>query len=109
MESQPIMPTPSLPPVNDDGVSDLVASTPMNGATIAPPLQSANEPGNVSEPIVDAPVIADDVDLIEKEWINKIREIIQHTRGNPYERARQLALLKSEYLQKRYQKNVNLT
>ncbi len=54
--------------------------------------------------LVNAPVIADDVDLIEKEWINNIREIIQHTRGDPYERARQLALLKNEYLQKRYQK-----
>jgi hypothetical protein len=100
---------PSLPSVNDDGASVLQASTPADATGVVQPPQLVNKPGDVSEPIVNAPVIADDVDLIEKEWINNIREIIQHTRGDPYERARQLALLKNEYLQKRYQKNVNLT
>lgn len=69
-----------------------------------PPTQTASTSG----PSVSAPQIADDVDLIEKEWVSKIQEIIQKTHGDPFERARQIAFLKSEYLQKRYQKAIKL-
>jgi hypothetical protein len=58
---------------------------------------------------ISTPVVAQDVDLIEKEWINKVEEIVQYTKGDPYEQARQLAILKGEYQQKRYQKTLNST
>ena len=80
--------------------SVLYANQPLSNSTGAQPADM---------PSISVPSIADDVDLIEKEWVNKISDTIHRTKGDPYERARLLALLKSEYLQKRYQKTIKLT
>lgn len=113
------MPQSSLPPVGtDSGLSltsadlDQISPQPSSEGSVLyanQPLPAAASPQTVNLPSVSSPAIADDVDLIEKEWVNKISETIQKTKGDPYERARQLALLKSEYLQKRYQKTIKLT
>jgi hypothetical protein len=116
MEPQQSLPSMSLPPVNKPGQGS--ATQPQGGqddsasqalAAVFPAQQPpATEPAPTEGLGVSAPQIADDVDLIEKEWVSKIQEIIQKTHGDPYERARQIALLKNEYLQKRYQKTIKL-
>ena len=50
----------------------------------------------------DTPLIAGDDDLIEKEWVDKLKRIITLTRDDPYERARVIAQLQADYLKKRY-------
>lgn len=96
--------------MEDTRVDSPAAMVPGGLGLPQPPL--AADPPKSQQPAqaaVSAPHIADDVDLIEKEWVGKIGEIIQKTHGDPFERARQMALLKNEYLQKRYQKTIKMT
>ena len=54
----------------------------------------------------DTPLIAGDDDLIEKEWVDKLKRIITLTRDDPYERARVIAQLQADYLKKRYNREM---
>jgi hypothetical protein len=56
-----------------------------------------------------APVAADDSDLIEKEWVSKAKEIVEHTRQNPYQQSQELNLFKADYMKKRYNKTLKLS
>lgn len=49
---------------------------------------------------------ADDGDLIEKEWVNKAKSIVEKTKDDPYKQSEELKVLKSDYLQKRYNKTL---
>lgn len=52
------------------------------------------------------PETAEDADLIEKEWVLHAKDIITRTRQDPFAQANELQKLKSEYLQKRYNKTI---
>lgn len=53
---------------------------------------------------ITLPPAAQDNDLIEKEWVEKAKQIVEHTRDNPYEQQRALAEMKADYMKKRYNK-----
>lgn len=52
------------------------------------------------------PLVAADEDLIEKEWVDKAKEIIEQTRDDPHARTQKVNELQRDYLQKRYGKVV---
>jgi len=52
------------------------------------------------------PSVAADDDLIEKEWVDKAKEIIATTRDDPAKREREVGKLQSDYLKKRYGKDL---
>ncbi len=54
------------------------------------------------------PQIADDIDLIEKEWVNKTKDIVQQTKDDPYNQNRQIVRLRADYMKKRYNKDIKL-
>jgi hypothetical protein len=54
------------------------------------------------------PAVADDGDLIEKEWVDKAKKIVEANRDNPYAQSEGLTVVKADYLQKRYNKTVKL-
>lgn len=56
-----------------------------------------------------SPQIADDTDLIEKEWVIKAKEIIERTKHDPYQQNKQVERMKVDYMKKRYNKDVKLT
>lgn len=69
----------------------------------APPVALPTPPPAVSIPVTSgAPAMAADDDLIEKEWVDKVKNIIALTKGNPYEQAKAIAALQADYLKKRY-------
>lgn len=83
----PILPTPvsfpgSVPTVSDQG-----------GDTIS----------------TDAPLVANDDDLIEKEWVDKAKKIIAETRDDPHRREREVGRLQADYLKKRYGKDLGVS
>lgn len=51
------------------------------------------------------PTAASDTDLIEKEWVEKAKQIVDHTRDDPHEQQRALAQMKAEYMKKRYNRD----
>lgn len=73
--AMPALPTPVVP-VNDDGAGAAVGS--------------------------DDGLVAADVDLIEKEWVDKAKKIIASTKDDPYRREQEISKLQIEYVRKRY-------
>lgn len=57
-------------------------------------------------PADDLPAVAADEDLIEKEWVDKAKQIISQTRDDPAEREKQVGRLQADYLKKRYGKSL---
>lgn len=55
------------------------------------------------------PQIADDADLIEKEWVQKAKEIVERTKHDPYQQNKEVERMKADYMQKRYNKDIKLT
>lgn len=55
------------------------------------------------------PSVADDADLIEKEWVQKAKDIIKKTQNDPHVQSKELNLFKADYMQKRYNKVLKLS
>ena len=62
----------------------------------APPLQNSN------------PLVADDSDLIEKEWVTKAKEIVMKTKHDPFLESKEINYFKADYLKKRYNKELKV-
>ena len=88
IEQQPIAPPTTLPPVAP------TAPVTSDNST----LPAADDSGT--------PLIAADEDLIEKEWVDKLKSIISLTKEDPYERAKVIAQLQADYLRKRYNRTL---
>ncbi len=64
---------------------------------------------NLGQPVLTSnnnPTIADDIDLIEKEWVEKAKEIVDKTRSNPYLQNKAISEMKADYIKKRYNKDL---
>ncbi len=55
------------------------------------------------------PLINDDGDLIEKEWVNKAKQIVERTRDDPHKQSDELTVVKADYMKKRYGKSIKLS
>ncbi len=53
-----------------------------------------------------AAITTTDTDLIEKEWVNKAKRIVESTKEDPHQQSKQLSGLKADYHQKRYSKEI---
>lgn len=62
----------------------------------------APAPLPVDPTVVTAPATANDEDLIEKEWVDRARQIIEQTRDDPFRREQEVNKLQADYLRKRY-------
>lgn len=51
------------------------------------------------------PVVADDVDVIEKVWVDKAKSIVKQTKDDPFEQEKQVSSLQDDYQNKRYGKD----
>lgn len=56
--------------------------------------------------VVPTPVVAEDVDVIEPEWVSKAEEQVRMHAGDPYGEEEAIQELQEDYLQKRYGMNV---
>lgn len=85
-------------------VSDAAASA-TAAATMVTPVAPVQVPQ--SQPMTSTmPLVAADEELIEKEWVDKAKEIIDQTRDDPHARTQKVNELQRDYLQKRYGKVV---
>jgi hypothetical protein len=55
---------------------------------------------------IDTPEVAEDIDLIEKAWVQKAKEIVMQTQGDPYNQNKQISGVKIDYIKKRYGKEI---
>jgi len=48
------------------------------------------------------PLVANDDDLIEKEWVDRAKKIVSETKDDPYQRDEEVGKLQVDYLKKRF-------
>ena len=75
------------------------ATTPANG--------TGSDDSNTTNSVVTT--TADDGDLIEKEWVNKAKAIVEKTHNDPYQQSKELNYLRAGYMQERYSKHIKLS
>lgn len=81
------------------------SSAPQQPAPVTPLPQ---QPPVVTVPHVHSagPLVADDTDLIEKEWVDRAKKIILETKDDPFARTTRVNELQRDYLKKRYNKDL---
>lgn len=93
----PAAPTPAASSQSD--------STPK--LTIPEPPKSAPTPAaNAPKSATATPAGADDVDVIEKEWVDAAEAVIDKTAGDPHAEEEGFEDLQVDYLKKRYGKDI---
>jgi hypothetical protein len=109
----PEMGRPATPEKSINRASTGVASMPM---PIIPQVQTPMPVAAQGQPR-QAPAVpptaslqaSDDSDLIEKEWVNKAKQIVERTRNDPHKQTEELTLVKVDYMKKRYNKTIKLS
>lgn len=99
---------PELPTAQGHGAPG-AAQTQTNQATQQSAPQSDSGSNNASSVLTTTamPGIADDSDLIEKEWVEKAQEVIKRTKDDPHSQSKELGQVKAEYLKKRFDRKLN--
>ena len=77
---------------------------PIQAVTAPPPVVIADDATGATDD--DLPVVANDDDLIEKEWVDKAKKVIMQTKDDPYRRELEISKLQADYLRKRYGKEL---
>lgn len=133
---EPKLPTPSMGPERSSGFYNQPIERPLSSPehhnerevqkieryetshqertqpTLPPPVTPVVQPTNATStgsapPVAtDTPLVANDDDLIEKEWVDKAKQIIASTRDDPYQRELEVGRLQADYLKKRYGKDL---
>ena len=52
------------------------------------------------------PAKADDVDIVEKEWVDRAKQIVEEHRDDPHKQEQEVEKLQTDYLKKRYGKEI---
>lgn len=91
-QPQPMAPPPSPAPAPTQPVE--VPVIPPNADPVPAP--------TASKPVEQGPAIADDADVIEKEWVEKVSEVVKKTHGDPHAEEEAVEDLQIDYLKKRY-------
>jgi hypothetical protein len=95
------------------------ASSPAPAVSAVPPIVPLPMPvqpasnqtqATIADPAAATlPAAADDNDLIDKEWVNKAKAIIEQTKGDPYKQSDELTMVKADFMQKRYNKAIKVS
>jgi hypothetical protein len=113
---------PEMPNIEQNEKAASIAVEQAHGGipTTPPPIQGgASSPAPVSTqddtstsaspiPSTGLPHIADDADLIEKEWVEKAKEIVERTRSDPFMQNIEMNKVKADYIKKRYNKDIKV-
>lgn len=112
---------PAQPPINPETTPNKgqELSRETNGSPVVPPQQATPYvvpiPPAHSQTLSDdqmpqsgndSPAVADDVDVIEKEWVDRAKKIVEETKDDPHQQEIAVNQLQADYLMKRYGKQV---
>lgn len=108
-ESQPLSSpeTQTLPPMPAPAAAPQQAM-PMPQLSVAPTAAQVT-PGMMTNQAGTQHLIADDADLIEKEWVTKAKAIVAQTKDDPYQQNQEMTKVKADYLKKRYNKDLKVS
>lgn len=97
------LPSPSAPPS-----TPVVTTDPASLAQPAQPvIQDKTTTAPSTKPTIGG-LPAEDADLIEKQWVDKAKKIVDKTRDDPYAQNQEISKVKAEYISKRFNKQIKL-
>lgn len=114
-ESKPSLPTVEVGAERDaerlEQRSEAAPQAAVVTPILPPPVLPAPPPVQISDDatdqtVSDTPLVANDDDLIEKEWVDKAKKIVVQTKDDPYRREQEVGRLQADYLLKRYGKEL---
>ncbi len=106
MNDQPAS-TPPVDPANgQDSILPPIQAPPVSGSDPAAMGMPAGQTVPDARALVPVPGEAADSDLIEKEWVLKAKQIVEHTADDPFMQQQELSKMKADYLKKRYNKDL---
>ena len=77
--------------------------------TVPPPLAAPAAIDTVTtQAHPESPAEADDNDLIEQEWVNKAKAIVESTHDDPYLQNKEINKFKADYIKKRYKRDIKV-
>lgn len=91
-----ILPAPAVVSNSTSSTAPLISSMPV---PMTQPIASSG---------ADDHLIADDVDVIEKEWVERAKQVIKLTSHDPHLETKELSKLKATYIKKRFNKDIPL-
>ena len=114
---------PNVESVDSENYKENVASLQMELPSTDPTAQPLAQ---VTQPVLGAPMqqfapvttavvssatpdLAEDIDLIEKAWVEKAKAIVESTHGDPHMQNKELSKVKADYIKKRYNKDVKVS
>jgi hypothetical protein len=89
---------------SDDNDDTDDGTTVADETSSAPSVQQKASTATVGK----TPVVAEDRDDIEKEWVNKAKKIVEQTKADPFLQERAVSRLQADYMKKRFNKDVKL-
>lgn len=118
-EAEPLNNGISLSP-ESQGLSPIEMLTQAQGAVVqavqsddstttpaALPVIPVNDPHlGVSATDDNNPTIAEDNDVLEKEWVNKAKAIVNRTKNDPKQQSDEFVKMRYDYVRKRYGKEI---
>jgi len=90
------------PQAAKDGSSVMSAAAVDDAQKQVQGIPQTNQTVTSDDDDLGVPDVAEDVDLIEKEWVKKAKDIVNATYGDPYTQNKQMNKMKIEYIKKRY-------
>lgn len=110
LERAPTLPTPETTieraperfEQRSEAAPAAVTQAPVLPPVVVPPAVTPVSDDSATAASDDMPVVANDDDLIEREWVDKAKKIITETKDDPYRREQEVGKLQAEYLRKRY-------
>jgi hypothetical protein len=72
----------------------------------APVQSTQNDVASTSKPA--STKLIKDNDLIDKEWVDKAKRIVEQTRSDPHEQSEKLTMVKADYMSKQYHKTIKV-
>ena len=91
------------PNIGGAGAQPTGQNNPVNNDSTVAPQQTDQ---SVAVPNPATPTVAEDADLIEKEWVVKAKHIVEKTRDNPYMLNKEINKVKADYIKKRFNKDI---
>lgn len=88
----------------------------QSGPALPPPAPVSTQPARQVVPVLNPsathggnPTSAADEEVIEKEWVDRAKQIVEQTKADPHKQEQEVSKLQADYLMKRYGKEVKLT
>ncbi len=71
-----------------------------------PPVPQQSTSVTLADDAAVNPMAANDDDVIEKEWVDRAKQVILQTKDNPFAREKAIGELQRDYLMKRYGRQI---